>query len=187
MQNDKNSENKQNKKCTKILITVYEEILEQVEEYSYLRSTFDENDRCIKEVRKRIGMAKTVFCKSKEILGRNLSMDMKRRILDCHMKSVLMYGNKTWTMTKEIINRIDVFQLWCYKRMPKVRYTYHVTNKKVKEILRLKNNKWSEDIAKRKMRFAGHIMRGSSGGLIQVVLEGMIDGKRTRERQRKIW
>ena len=75
----------------------------------------------------------------------------------------------------------------CYRRMLRVRYTYHVTNKKVKEILRVENIKWSEDIARRKMRFVGYIMRGSSGGLMQVVLEGMIDGKRTRGRQRKIW
>ena len=37
------------------------------------------------------------------------------------------------------------------------------------------------------MRFSGHTMRGSSGGLIQVVLERIFDGKRTRRRQRKIW
>ena len=57
----------------------------------------------------------------------------------------------------------------------------------MKEILRVENVKRSKDIAKRKMRFAGHIMRVSSGGLIQVVLEGMADGKRTRLRQREIW
>ena len=43
------------KMYNKILITVNEEVLEQVEEYLYLRCTFDENDRCIK-VQKRIGM-----------------------------------------------------------------------------------------------------------------------------------
>ena len=42
-------------------------------------------------------------------------------------------------MTKEIINRIDAFQLWCYRKMLKVKYTDHVTNKKMKEILRVEN------------------------------------------------
>ena len=83
-------------------------------------------------------------------------MDMKSLDVDT---SVLMYGSETWTITKEILNRVDAFQLWCYKRMLKVRYTDNVTNKKVKEILRVEHIKWSEDIAKRKMRFAGHIMR----------------------------
>ena len=126
----KYNENKQNKKCTKILITVYEEILEQVKEYSCLGCTFDENGRCIEEVKNRIGMTKTAFWKNKEMLRRDLSMDMKRRILDCYTKSVLMCGSETWTMRKEIINRVDAFQLWCYKRMLKVRYTDHVTNQK---------------------------------------------------------
>ena len=38
----------------------------------------------------------------------------------------------------------------------------------------------------KKMRFVGHRMKGSSEELIQVVLEEMIDGKRTRGRRRKI-
>ena len=44
-----------------MLITVNEEILEEVEEYSYLGCTFDKNGKCIKEVKKRIGMDKTTF------------------------------------------------------------------------------------------------------------------------------
>ena len=39
------------------------------------------------------------------------------------------------------------------------------------------------EMVKRKMRFAGHIIRGSSGFLARLVLEGMIDGKRDRERR----
>ena len=59
---------KENENIQKILITVNEEILEQVKEHSYLGCIFDENGRCIKEVKKRIGVAKTAFWKNKEIL-----------------------------------------------------------------------------------------------------------------------
>ena len=37
-----------------------------------------------------------------------------------------------------------------------------------------------EDLMKRKMRFAGHVMRGSSGQLSNLVLEGETDGERDR-------
>ena len=63
--------------------------------------------------------------------------------------------------------------------MLKIRYTDHVTNTRVKEIIRVERN-WSEDLARRKLRYAGHIMRGSSGGLVQLVLEGYIEGKKGR-------
>ena len=62
--------------------------------------------------------------------------------------------------------------------MLKIRYTDHVTNTRVKEIIRVERN-WLEDLARRKLRYAGHIMRGSSGGLVQLVL-GYIEGKKGR-------
>ena len=39
---------------------------------------------------------------------------------------------------------------------------------------------WSEDFARRKLRYAGHIMRGSCGGLVQLMLEGYNEGKKGR-------
>ncbi|KAG1686946.1 dCTP pyrophosphatase 1 [Nymphon striatum] len=42
-------------------------------------------------------------------------------------------------------------------------------------------------IGQRKMRFAGHVLRGSSGELANLVLEGTIDGKRDRGKQRRTW
>ena len=47
--------------------------------------------------------------------------------------------------------------------------------------------KWADDLAKRKLRFAGHILRGSSGQLAQIVVEGFIEGKRDRGRQHRTW
>ena len=66
-----------------------------------------------------------------------------------------------------------------YGAMLKNRYTDHVTNTRVKEIIGIERS-WPEDLAKRKLRYAGHIMRGSSGGLVQLVLEGYIEGKKGR-------
>ena len=77
-----------------------------------------------------------------------------------------MYGSETWTMRKEKISRIDAFQLWCYRRMLKVSHIDHITNKKSERNIKVENIKCFEDMAKRKMRFAEYIMRGSSRGLI---------------------
>ena len=56
----------------------------------------------------------------------------------------------------------------------------------LKTIIRVERN-WSEDLARRILRYAGHIMRGSSGGLVHLVLEGYIEGKKVRGRPRRIW
>ena len=79
---------------------------------------------------------------------------------------------------KEIIQRLDALQLWCYRKMLKNKYVDHVTNEKVKKMLGVKQ-RWSEELAKRKLRFAGHITRGRRGSLVELVLEGTIEGRET--------
>ena len=145
--------------------------LKQVKEYNYLGSLIDEDMRSIGDVKRRIGMGKTAFWKCKELFRRDINIDLKKRMLDCYVKSIMSYGSETWTYSKIVQNKIDAFQLWCYRRMLKIRYTDHVTNTRVKEIIGVERS-WSEDLARRKLRYAGHIMRGSSGGLVQLVLEG---------------
>ena len=169
-----------------LIIEVNGERLKQVKEYRYLGSMICEDMRSIGDLKRRIGMGKTAFLKCKELFRKDININLKKKMLDCYVKSVMSYGCESWTYSKTIQNRIDAFQLWCYRRMLKIRYTDHVTNRRVKEIIRVERN-WSEDLARRKLRYAGHIMRGSSGGLVQLVLEGYIEGKKGRGRPRRVW
>ncbi|KAG1652517.1 Tyrosine-protein phosphatase 10D [Nymphon striatum] len=75
-----------------IKITVDGQKLEHVKEYTYLGSVVNENAKCLTEVRKRIGMAKTSFWKCKEFLRRDLALTLKKRLLDCYVKSMAAYG-----------------------------------------------------------------------------------------------
>ena len=43
---------------------------------------------------------------------------------------------------------------------------------------------WAMDLAKRKLRYAGHILSGSGGGILQLVLEGKLEGIKGRCRPR---
>ena len=106
--------------------------------------------------------------------------------MHAYVKSIMSYGSETWTYSKIVQDKIDAFQLWCYRRKLKIRYSDHVTNIRVKEIIVVERS-WSEDLARRKLRYAGHIMSGSSGGLVQLVVEGRIEGKKGRGRPRRIW
>ncbi|KAG1659849.1 hypothetical protein GQR58_022300 [Nymphon striatum] len=64
--------------------------------------------------------------------------------------------------------------------MLKVKYTDHVTSKKVKELIGAENIQWAEDLSGRKLKFAGHVMRGCCDTLTQLVLEGLVEGKRDK-------
>ena len=72
----------------------------------------------------------------------------------------------------------------------KITFTDYVTNEKVGENMAVKvEDNWAMDPAKRKLRYAGHILRGSGGELLQLVLEGNVEGRKgyasTKEVRRK--
>ena len=46
---------------------------------------------------------------------------------------------------------------------------------------------WGTELAKRKMKYAGHVLRGSAGELVKLVLEGRVEGKRSQGRPRRTW
>ena len=130
------------------------EYLEQVSQYRYLGSIIDELGSSLSEVKTRIGAAKDAFWKCKEFMRRDIPKQLKLRLLNCYIKSVVSYGCETWTFSSEI-RRIDAFQLWCYRKMLKIKYVEHISNAEVKDRLQVKQN-WSEDLGKRKLQFAGH-------------------------------
>ena len=65
-----------------------------MKKYTYLGSIIEERGRCIKEVKQRIGKAKTAFWKCKDFLRRDITIELKKRLLNCYVKSVVAYGSK---------------------------------------------------------------------------------------------
>ncbi|KAG1714924.1 NKAP family protein [Nymphon striatum] len=65
-------------------------------------------------------------------------------------------------------------------------WTERITNEKVLQLMRTEEILLKR-LKERKMRFAGHVMRGSSGDLLNLILEGSIEGVRDRGRQRRTW
>ncbi|GFR76996.1 eukaryotic translation initiation factor 3 subunit F [Elysia marginata] len=76
--------------------------------------------------------------------------------------------------------------MWCYRRLLKVPWTEKKNNKEIIQMADV-GERLSQQLMKRKIRYAGHIMRGSSGPLLQLSLEGKVEGKRGHGRPRRIW
>ena len=131
-------------------------------------------------------MAKNSFWKCKELFRRDLNLEMKKRMLNCYVKSVLLYGCEAWTLGKEVEDRVRPSQHWCYRRMLKISYVDHINNEEVRRRMKCEEN-WVDEVGKRKLRFAGHVPRGSGGSLMQIMIEGYIDGTKSRGRPRKKW
>ena len=98
---------------------------------------------------------------------------------------VVMYGCESWTIKKAEHQRIDAFELWCWRRLLKVPCTARRSNQSIlKEIspeyslegLRLKQ----------KLQYFGHLMRRTDS-LEKTLMLGKIEGRRKRGRQRMRW
>ena len=96
------------------------------------------------------------------------------------------YGSEAWNFSSTVNEKINAMEMWCYRRILKISWEEMISDEKVLDIIG-KRKSLLQDLIRRKMRFAGHIMRGSSGLLPRLVLEGMIEEKRDRGRQGRTW
>ena len=100
------------------------------------------------------------------------------------MWSTLSYGAETWTISKTSAGRINAFEMWMYRKMLRLSYTKHKTNEEGLGMLNTEKQLLS-NIVKRKCQYFGHLIRQNE--LQRQLLEGKINGKRSRGRPRITW
>ena len=93
-----------------------------------------------------------------------------------------MYRCESWTMRKAACQRIDAFELWCW-RLLRVLWTAKRSNQSiVKEI----NSEYSLEGLKLKLQYFCHLM-WRADSFEKTLMLGKIEGSRRRERQRMSW
>src|SRR6476469_8555561 len=165
----------------RVNITVEGQTVEEVSKFRYLGSLTSKDDRCLDDVKTRIGMAKDAFNKRKELLTRSIRVDLRKRLIKTLVWPVVLYGRETWTMRKEEINRLNAFEMWVWGRIGKVSWMDKRTNEQVRSYMNEKRS-LINTIWNRKKNWIGHVVKGD--GLMKLVLEGRMEGKRLRGRPR---
>ena len=98
---------------------------------------------------------------------------------------VVTYGCESWTAKKAECQRIDAFELWCWRRLLQFPWTARRSNQSIlKEI----SPRFSLEglILKLKFQYFGHLMRRVDS-LEKTLMLGGIGGRRRRGRQRMRW
>lgn len=161
--------------------------IEQVTDFPYLGQKITEDGRCEEEIKRRISIAKTTFSKMTKVLtSRKITLDTRKRILQCYVWSTLQYGVETWTINESMAKRISAFELWTYRRMLRISWTEKVTNEEVLKRANIKKRLFNL-IQTKKLKYFGHIIRQSGDTLHRTVLDGKVNGKRGRGRPRIKW
>ena len=90
--------------------------------------------------------------------------------------AVFQYGVEGWTLKKSERNRIEAFEMWCWRKMLSISWQEHrtkTTNDYILIELGLERELMGR-MAKLKLQYFGHITRGSAGQLALTVLEGIM-------------
>ena len=96
---------------------------------------------------------------------------------------VLMYGCESWTIKKAEHQRIDVSELWCWRRLLKVPWTARRSNQSIpKEI----SPEYSLEGLMLKLQYSGHLIQ-KTNSLEKTLMLGKIESKKRRGQQKMRW
>ena len=111
-------------------------------------------------------------------------MPTKVHLVRAMVFPVVMYGCESWTVKKAESQRIDAFELWCWRRLLRVPWTARRSNQ---SILKISPGISLEGMMlKLKLKYFGHLMRRVDS-LEKTLMLGRIRGRRRRGRQRMRW
>ena len=117
--------------------------------------------------------------------SRDITLPTKVRLVKAMVFLVVMYGCESWTVKKAERQRIDAFELWCWRRLLRVPWTARRSNQ---SILKEVSPGYSLEglMLKLKLQYFGHLMR-SVDSLEKTLMLGGIGCRRRRGRQRIRW
>ena len=98
---------------------------------------------------------------------------------------VFMYGCESWTIKKAEHQRIDAFELWCWRRLLSIPWTAKRWNQSNLKKISLEYS-LEGLMLKLKLQYFGHLMRRADS-LEKTLMLGKIEGRRRKGRQRMRW
>ena len=117
--------------------------------------------------------------------SRDITLPTKVRLVKAMVFPVVMYGCESWTIKKAEHQRIDAFELWCWRRLSGVPWTARRSNQSIlKEISR--GCSLEGMMLKLKHQYFGHLMRRADS-FEETLMLGKIEGRRRRGQQRMRW
>ena len=110
--------------------------------------------------------------------SKDINLLTKSHIVKTMVFPVVMYGCESWTVKKAECQRIDAFELWCWRRLLRVPWTARRSNRSIlKEIS--PEYSLEELMLKLKLQYFGHVM-GRADSLEKTLMLGKIEGRRRR-------
>ena len=153
--------------------------METVTDFNVLGFKITADGDCSHEIERHLLLRRKGLTNLDTILkSRNIALPTKVHIVKAMIFPVVMYGWESWTIKKAEHQRIDAFELWCWRRLLRVPWTARRSNQSIlKEI----SPDYSLEglMLKLKLQYFGHLMRRTDS-LEKTLILGKIEGGRRR-------
>ena len=139
---------------------------------------------CNHEIKRHLLLGRKAMTNLDNILkSRDITLLTKVCLVKAIVFPVVMYGCKSWTIKKAECQRIDAFELWCWRRLLRGPWTARRSNQSIlKEI----SPEYSLEWLMLKLQYYGHQMQRTDS-LEKTLMLGKIEGRKRRGRQRMRW
>ena len=162
------------------------ETMQTVRDFIFLDSKITADGDCSHEIKRCLLLGRKAMTILGSILkSRNITLPTKVHLVKVIAFPVVMYGCESWTIKKAKCQRIDAFELWCWRSLLKVPWTASRSNQSIlKEI----SPEYSLEglTLKLKLQYFGHLMRRTDF-LEKIPVMHKIVGRRRRGWQRMRW
>ena len=153
--------------------------VETVTDFIFLGSKIIADGNCSHEMKRCLLLGRKAMTNPDSILkSRDITSPTKVCLVKAMVFLVVMYGYESWTIKKAEHQRIDAFELWCWRRLLRLLWTAKRSNQSIlKEI----SPEYSLEglMLKLKLQYLGHLMRRTDS-LEKTLMLGKIEGGRRR-------
>jgi len=162
------------------------QIVETVADFIFLGSKITTDGNCSHEIKRCLLLGRKVMTNLDSILkSRDITLPTKIHLVKAVVFPVVMYGYESSTIKKAEPQRLDAFELWCWRRLLRVSWTVRRSNQPIlKEI----SPEYSLEglMLKLKLQSFGHLMLRTDS-FEKTLMLGKIEGGRRRGQQRMRW
>ena len=155
------------------------ETVETVSDFIFLGSKITADGDCSHEIKRHWLLGRKAMTNLDSILeSRDITLPTKVHLVKVVVFPVVMYGCKSWTVKKTECQRIDAFELWCWRRLLRVPWT---ARRSIQSILKEISPGCSLEglMLKLKLQYLGHLMRRVDS-LAKTLMLGGIGGRSER-------
>ena len=160
-------------------IKIDNQILKNVDAFTYLGSTLTSNNTLDKEISSRIAKASSAFGRLRKRVwdDRGLKIETKCAVYRAVVLSALLYGCETWTAYRRHIKQLEQFHQRCLRSILNIRWFHKISNVQVLQRANLTSIEATLSLSQ--LRWAGHLVRMEDSRLPKQLFYGeLTKGKR---------